>query len=81
MKRSPRVVIVATVTGRTVGLKSVTNGSAFGPADVRRLALDAGLDPRTTPSSVVIGLSRLPDLEALAEFRGIVVQRTGRVAS
>ena len=81
MRRTPRVVILATVTGRTVGLKSVTNGAGFGPADVRRLAVDAALDPRTTPSSVVIGLSRLPDLEALAEYRGIVVQRVGRVTS
>ena len=78
MKRPARVVIIATVTGRTVSLKSVRNGSGYGPAEVRRLAVDAGLDPRTTPSSCYIGLSALPDLEALAEFRGIVVQRSTR---
>jgi hypothetical protein len=78
MKRTPRVVILATVTGRSVALKSVSNGSAFGPAEVRRLALDAGLDPQGTSRSCYIGLSALDDFEALAEHRGIVVQRVGQ---
>jgi hypothetical protein len=74
-------VIFATVRGRTVGLKSGDNGSAFTLADVRRLAVDAGLDPQGTERSCYIGLSALPDLEAIAEHRGIVVVRISRAAS
>jgi hypothetical protein len=81
MRRAPRVVIVATVTGRTVGLKSADNGSSFGPADVRRLAVDAGLSPQGTARSVYIGLSALPDFEAASEHAGYVVVRTGRGSS
>jgi len=81
MKRAARPVILATVTGRSVALRAVDNGSGLDLAGVRRLALDAGLEPQGTARSCFLGLSSLPDLEALAEYRGIVVQRTGRAAS
>jgi hypothetical protein len=78
MKRPARPVILASVRGRTVALRAVDNGSGFDLAAVRRLAIDAGLDPQGTTRSCYIGLSDLLDLEALAEFRNVVVQRVGR---
>jgi hypothetical protein len=44
-------------------------------ADIRALALSAGLQPRHTPRTTFVGLSDLPDLEALCEHRGVVVTR------
>ncbi len=78
MKRPPRPVILADVKTSVVALRAVDNGSGFLGCDVRALALAAGLEPRFTTSTVWIGLSELLDLEALAEYRGVVVQRTGR---
>jgi hypothetical protein len=76
-RRHARAVVVADVRRRVVALRAVDNGSGFGFADVGRLVLSAGVTPRAAGSGYLIGLSELPDVEALAEYRGVVVQRTG----
>ena len=82
MKRPARPVILASVRGRTVALRAVDNGSGLDLAGVRRLALDAGLEPQGTARSCFIGLSSLPDLEAYCEsMTNVVVQRVGRVTT
>lgn len=74
--RGRRRVVIADVRGRTVHLKPAQNGSGMSPADVRALATAAALVPHTTPSSTFIGLSALPDFEAMCEVSDVVVQRT-----
>jgi hypothetical protein len=69
-----RAVVIATIKGRTVALSAAQNG-VLTNTDVRALAVSAGLQPRHTPRTTFVGLSELPDLEALCEYRGVVVQR------
>ncbi len=73
-----RAVVVASIRGRIVTLRPADNGSGFTSSDVVALATAAALLPRVTKGGVVIGLSMLPDFEAMAESRRVVVQRTGR---
>jgi len=78
MKKAPaRRVVIADVRGRTVYLKPVDNGSGMSLADVRALVTSAALLPHTTPTSTLIGLSELPDFEAMCQVAGVVCQRTG----
>jgi hypothetical protein len=70
-----RAVVIATIRGRTVALSAAQNGAGLTNTDVRALAVSAGLKPRHTPRTTFVGLSELPDLEALCEYRGVVVQR------
>lgn len=76
MKIPPRPVVVVTVQGRTVRLTVANNGAAFTVDDVAQLARLAGLEPRVVRASlVVLPLSALPDFEAAAKVRRVVVQR------
>lgn len=73
--RTPRPVVVVAIQGRVVRLAVIDNGAAYTYLDVAELCRTAGLEPRVSRGAVVIGLSSLPDLEALARIRGVVVQR------
>lgn len=75
MKRPDRRVVIATIRGRTVALAAVLDASGFTNSDVRSLCVTAAIEPRTTAHATFIGLSELPDLEALCEVRGVVVVR------
>ena len=75
MKRAPRRVIVATITGRVVRLAPIPNGSDLTLGAVADLASTAGCTPHRTRGAALLPLSQLPDLEAWCEFRGISVVR------
>ena len=81
MKRAPRPVVVASIAGQVVRLAPIDNGAGWTPGMVADLATRAGLEPRRTRGATLIPLSSLPDLEAYAEFLGIVVQRSTRRTS
>ena len=70
----PRQVMLATIRGRVVSLSPVDNG-AMTVADVRALVALATGEGRNTARGSIVGLSRLADVEALAEHRGVVVVR------
>jgi hypothetical protein len=78
MTRPARPVITASVRGRTVALRAVTNASGWTRYDVERLVTSAGLFPRTASDAVFVGLSELPDVEAMAEHSGVIVVRMER---
>jgi hypothetical protein len=72
------VILAHSVTPGTVRLTVAPNGYAASPSDIAALATAAALLPQSTPRGVWIKGSELPDLEAMCETRGVVVQRTGR---
>lgn len=74
MKRPPRPVIVAAVTGSVARLVAVDNG-ALTTADVADLVRAAGVQPRQTAGAVLVPARSLPDVEALARVRRVVFQR------
>lgn len=74
MTRPPRQVMLATIRGRVVSLSPVDNG-AMTVADVRALVTLATGEGRSNARGSIVGLSRLADVEALAEHRGVVVVR------
>lgn len=73
-----RPVILADIRGRTVVLSPVDNGSGLTVADVRALCTAAALEPTTTVRSTFLPVAQLPDLEAMCQHRGVVVQRRKR---
>jgi hypothetical protein len=69
-----RPVILVALTGRTVTLRPVRDCTV---ADVVDLVQRAGVpDSRRGRAAVIVGASRLPDVEALARTVGVVVVRT-----
>ncbi|MGE3813490.1 MAG: hypothetical protein AB7I24_18270 [Candidatus Nanopelagicales bacterium] len=69
-----RTVISAAVRGRTAALRPVRGCER---ADIVDLVARAGItDYRRTTGSVIVGASRLPDVEAVARMLGVVVVRT-----
>ena len=76
-----RQVVLAVITGRTVRLEPVDNGAGLTTMRIRALATAAAIEPRCTARSTLIGLRRLPDFEAMAELRGVVVQRIDRTTT
>lgn len=70
-----RAVVLAGIRGRVVRLVPVDNGSGTVLADVVALARAAALDPRVANGGALLPLRSLPDFEAMAETRGVVVVR------
>lgn len=76
--RPPRFVIVADVRGMVARLTVAANGSGRTTSDVASLARAAALEPRIARGAVLLPLRQLPDLEALCEWSGVIVQRRQR---
>jgi len=70
-----RAVVLAGIRGRVVRLVPVDNGSGTVLADVVALAHAAALEPRVANGAALLPLRLLPDFEAMAETRGVVVVR------
>ena len=75
MKRPPRPVVIVTVAGRLARLTVAANGSGYTLRDVVELARVAGIDARSARGAVLVPVRSLPDLEALARLRSVVIHR------
>lgn len=80
--RTRRQVLVVDLAGRVLGRNvrvAPAIGSPIGLHVVIGLCTAAAIEPSVVRDSCIVRLEQLPDLEALCEHRGVVVQRTRRL--
>lgn len=75
MKRPKRPVVAVSIRGSIARLAVVDNGSAYTTTDLVEIARATGAHPRLVVGAVLVPARSLPDVEALARVRGVVVQR------
>jgi hypothetical protein len=73
-----RAVVFADIRGRVARLVPIDNGSGYVLADVVALARAAALEPRVSNGAALLSLRSLPDFEAMAELKRVVVIRRAR---
>lgn len=75
MTRLPRAVVTVATSGSHARLTVVANGAPYTVDDLLDLARAAGLEPRRARGVVLVPLRRLPDVEAMAKVRRVILQR------